>query len=185
MAIAFGVLLVGVVVVGFSMLAEKAAGATAPSAGTAPSTGSTGSGTLPTGAAGKLNASQQTFASTLASQTGLDPSVVAAWVLSEEPASASAAPNGANNWLNIGATDSGYYGAENPAWSDPAQAGAFTAQWLRGTVAPGFGAASSGIRNILSTAGQDASAQVSAIQHSGWASSGYPGLPALVAELAA
>ena len=109
--------------------------------------------------------------------------MVAAWLLSEEPASASQAPNGANNWLNIGATDSGFYGAGNPAWADPTTAGAFSAQWVGGTSAPGFGTASKGIQAILSTAGQSAAAQVRAIQQSGWASGGYPSLPSVFASL--
>ena len=75
-----------------------------------------------------LNANQQTFAGELAAKTGLAPNVVAGWVMSEEPASSKQAPNGANNWLNIGSTDSGFYGAGNPAWSNPTAAADFTAQ---------------------------------------------------------
>jgi hypothetical protein len=127
-------------------------------------------------AGGLLNANQTAFAAELSAKTGLDPKVVAGWVLSEEPASSKQAPNGANNWLNIGATDSGYYGAGNPAWSDPKAAADFTAQWMAGTAAPGFGTASSGIQSILKTAGKSISDQIVAIQHSGWASSGYPNL---------
>jgi hypothetical protein len=123
-----------------------------------------------------LNANQQTFAGELAAKTGLAPNVVAGWVMSEEPASSKQAPNGANNWLNIGSTDSGFYGAGNPAWSNPTAAADFTAQWMNGATAPGYGTASAGIRNILSTAGQNITSQITAIQHSGWASSGYPNL---------
>jgi hypothetical protein len=132
-----------------------------------------------------LNANQLTFAARLAKQTGLDVGVVAAWVLAEEPASSSRAPNGANNWLNVGATDSGYYGAGNPAWTDPVKAADFTAQWLGGTAAPGFGTATPGIQAILKSAGQSQSQQVQAIQKSGWASSGYPSLPAVLHTIGA
>jgi hypothetical protein len=191
MPIALGVLFVGAAILAIGALAERTAGKTAGLGSSGSSNGSTSSGgsssttssgALPAGAAGKLNAGQRTFASELAAKTGLDPTVVAGWVLSEEPASSKQAPNGANNWLNIGSTDSGFYGASNPAWSDPLSAADFTAQWLAGTVAPGFGAASSGIRAILHTAGQSISNQIAAIQHSGWASSGYPNLPSVVAQ---
>ena len=40
-----------------------------------------------------------------------------------------------------------------------------------------------GIRAILSTGGQSPEAQIAAIQHSGWASSGYPSLPALYQQV--
>jgi hypothetical protein len=124
-----------------------------------------------------LNSNQQTFANQLAADTGLDPSVVAAWVISEEPASSSEAPNGANNWLNIGSTDSGFFGANTTAWTNPVTAANATAQWLAGADnIAGYGAASSGIRAILATAGQAPAVQVSAIQNSGWASTGYPNL---------
>ena len=125
---------------------------------------------------GLLNANQASFAVRLAQDTGLDPYVVAAWVHSEEPASSRAAPNGANNWLNIGATGSGNFGGGNAAWQDPVAAADMTAAWLKGTALPGFGAPSAGIRAILHTAGKDAGTQIKAIQQSGWAASGYPNL---------
>lgn len=126
-----------------------------------------------------LNRNQQVFGSIVSQNTGLDPNVVAAWIHSEEPASSSSAPNGANNWLNIGSTDSGYIGGSNSFWNDPQSAGAFTAQWIQGKPEPGYGTASAGIQAIMSTAGQSPQAQIAAIQGSGWASSGYPNLPAV------
>ncbi|MGA2925040.1 MAG: hypothetical protein ABSG43_03440 [Solirubrobacteraceae bacterium] len=138
--------------------------------------------TLTAAAVRLLNASQAQFAAELAGKTGLDGSVVAAWVVAEEGGQ-SAAPNGTNNWLNIGATDSGFYGGSNSFWDSPVSAADFSAEWLRGTPEPGFGAASSGIRAILSTVGQPAAVQIAAIQQSGWAKSGYPDLPTLYTEV--
>jgi len=85
-----------------------------------------------------------------------------------------------NDWLNIGYTDSGTYGSTDPIWSDPVSAADATAGWLKGqNTIPGYGVASSGVQAILQTAGQSPQAQIAAIQSSGWASSGYPDLPAL------
>lgn len=134
-------------------------------------------------ASGMLNTNQAQFASRLAADTGLDLYVVAAWVHAEEPASSSQAPNGANNWLNIGATGSGNFGGTNQAWADPISAADATASWLHGNALQGYGAPSSSIQAILSTAGKGAAAQIAAIQHSGWAASGYPSLPSLYSAI--
>jgi hypothetical protein len=134
-----------------------------------------------------LTSAQQQFASELAAQTGLDPGVVSAWLLAEESGGAAVSRQSANNndWLNIGYTDSGTYGAADSVWSNPVAAADATAGWLKGqNTIPGYGTASSGIRSILSTAGQPASAQISALQNSGWASSGYPSLPTLYQQMA-
>jgi hypothetical protein len=156
--------------------------------GTAQTAGVSGaSGTLPPAAAGKMTTGQQAFASRLAADTGLDPSVIGAWVLAEENGSAAASRQSQNNndWLNIGYTDSGTYGSGDSIWSDPTGAADATAGWLKGqNTIPGYGKASGGIQAILSTAGQAPQAQLSAIQHSGWASSGYPDLPSLYASVA-
>jgi hypothetical protein len=156
--------------------------------GTAQTAGVSGaSGTLPAAAAGKMTTGQQAFASRLAADTGLDPSVIGAWVLAEENGSAAASRQSQNNndWLNIGYTDSGTYGSSDSIWSDPSTAADATAGWLKGqNTIPGYGKASGGIQAILSAAGQAPQAQISAIQNSGWASSGYPSLPSLYASLA-
>src|SRR5690348_1007941 len=62
---------------------------------------------------GRLTAGQQQFASRLAERTGLDPGVISAWLLAEESGDAAKSRQTANNndWLNIGYTDSGTYGA--------------------------------------------------------------------------
>src|SRR5438552_1086775 len=44
----------------------------------------TGGASLPPGAQSQLTSGQQQFASRLAAQTGLDPSVISAWLLAEE-----------------------------------------------------------------------------------------------------
>ena len=121
------------------------------------------------------------------SDTGLDPSVVSAWLLAEESGGAAQSRQSQNNndWLNIGYTDSATYGSSDSIWSDPATAADATAGWLKGqNTIPGYGTASSGIQSILGTAGQPASAQISALQNSGWASSGYPDLPSLYSQVA-
>ena len=165
----------------FSGALQSAMGTTGTSA-----TGSTAA--LPAAATTMLTSGQQQFASELASKTGLDPGVVSAWVLSEESGSAAVSRQGANNndWLNIGYTDSGTFGSSDSVWSNPVSAADATAGWLQGqNTIPGYGTASSGIQSILSTAGQPAATQISALQNSGWASSGYPNLPSLYQQMAA
>jgi hypothetical protein len=144
--------------------------------------GDVSSTTLPTGASSRLTSAQQQFASRLAADTGLNAGVVSAWLLAEESGSAAQSRQAAgnNDWLNIGYTDSGTYGSSDSVWSDPTTAADATAGWLKGqNTIPGYGTASAGIQAILSTAGQDPSAQIAALQNSGWASSGYPSLPSL------
>jgi hypothetical protein len=141
---------------------------------------------LPTAASTMLTSAQQTFASRLATDTGLDAGVVSAWLLAEESGGAAVARQGTNNndWLNIGYTDGGTYGSADSVWSDPTTAADATAGWLKGqNTIPGYGTASSGIQGILSTAGQAPSQQIAALQGSGWASSGYPTLPALYQQV--
>ncbi len=187
LALTFGAILAGAVVIDYGSRNVRSAFASTSSpssAGAAP----TGSGAAPAGtgavAGGKLNANQAAFASRLQADTGLDPHVIAGWLLAEEPASASAAPNGANNWLNIGAFDSGGFAfGGSSVWSSPAEAADATAAFMLGhpvggITPPAYG--SSGIRSIIASAGQGIQAQIAAIQRSGWATSGYPDLPSLV-----
>ena len=134
-----------------------------------------------------LTSAQQTFAGRLAADTGLDSGVVSAWLLAEESGGAAVSRQSANNndWLNIGYTDSGTYGSADSIWSDPTAAADATAGWLKGQdTIPGYGTASSGIQAIVQTAGQSPQAQISALQNSGWASSGYPSLPSLYQQVA-
>jgi hypothetical protein len=156
--------------------------------GVVPATGvvSATGAALPATAGSALTSGQQQFASQLASDTGLDPGVVSAWLLSEESGGAASSRQSANNndWLNIGYTDSGTYGAADSVWSDPTAAANATAGWLQGqNTIPGYGTASSGIQSIVATAGQPPATQISALQNSGWASSGYPDLPSLYQQL--
>ncbi len=147
----------------------------------------TGSGALPARASTMLTSSQQRFASRLSSDTGLDPGVVSAWLLAEESGGAATSRQSANNndWLNIGYTDGGTYGSADSIWSDPVAAADATAGWLKGqNTIPGYGAASSGVQAILSTAGQAPQSQIAALQGSGWASSGYPSLGSLYQQVA-
>jgi hypothetical protein len=161
-------------------LAQAQASGSAPPAASGPSSSSTLGGTRTSG--------QQQFACRLSEETGLDPQVIGAWLLAEESGEASQSRQAANNndWLNIGYTDSGTYGSSDSIWGNPITAAEATAGWLSGqnTIA-GYGSASPGIQAILSTAGQPAQAQIAAIQQSGWASSGYPDLPALYQQIAA
>jgi hypothetical protein len=150
-------------------------------------TSATGTTSLPSSASTMLTSGQQQFASELASQTGLDPGVVSAWLLAEESGGAAVSRQSANNndWLNIGYTDSGTYGSADSIWSNPTSAADATAGWLKGqNTIPGYGTASSGIQAIVGTAGQSPQAQISALQGSGWASSGYPSLPSLYQQVA-
>jgi hypothetical protein len=149
--------------------------------------GSTGGAALPASAQTMLTSDQQQFASRLAADTGLDPSVVSAWLLAEESGGAaqSRQSQSNNDWLNIGYTDSATYGSSDSIWSNPVTAADATAGWLKGqNTIPGYGTASSGIQGILSTAGSSPAAQIAALQNSGWASSGYPDLPSLYSQVA-
>ncbi len=170
---------------GFGGFVLVAAATTPPPAGACGQPAAAGGSpiTLTTAALRLLSGNQAQFVAELAGRTGLNGSVVAAWVLAEEGGQ-SVAPNGANNWLNVGSTDSGFYGASNSFWQDPISAADFTAAWLRGASEPGYGPASTGIRAILTTGGQPAAVQITAIQQSGWAKSGYPDLPALYTQVA-
>jgi len=150
-------------------------------------TTATGSTSLPASASTMLTSDQQQFASELASQTGLDPGVVSAWLLAEESGGAAVSRQSANNndWLNIGYTDGGTYGSSDSVWSNPVTAADATAGWLKGQATiPGYGTASAGIQSVLTTAGQSPAAQIAALQSSGWASSGYPDLPGLYQQVA-
>ncbi len=121
-----------------------------------------------------LTSGQQTFAAHLASLTGLDPRVVAAWELAEESGSAAQGRQAASNfnWLNIGYFDSGAGQiAFVKQFGDPVSAAEQTARFLKGT----WGGASTGIRGILSTVGKPPEEQIMAIANSGWASSHYGG----------
>lgn len=140
-------------------------------------------GTLSPRAANLLTAGQRTFATQLAAETGLNPQVVAAWMLAEQSGGAATSREAAgnHNWLNIGYTDSGTYGNTASVWADPASAAHATAGWLKGEdTVDGYGRASAGVQSILNSAGQSPEAQVQALQRSGWASSGYPDLPAVL-----
>ncbi len=142
---------------------------------------------LPMSASTMLTSAQQQFAGRLAADTGLDPGVVTAWLLAEESGGAAAARQSAanNDWLNIGYTDSATYGSADAVWSNPITAADATAGWLAGqSTIPGYGTASAGIQSILSTVGQPPAVQIAALQNSGWASSGYPSLPALYQQVA-
>jgi hypothetical protein len=158
-------------------------GAAATTTSGAPSTGSTAMS--PT-AARLLTTDQQQFGARLAADTGLNPQVIAAWMLAEESSDAAKSRQAANNndWLNIGYTDSGTFGASDSIWSNPIAAADATAGWIKGQdTIPGYGRAASGIRAILNTVGQSAAAQISAIQSSGWAGSGYGSLPTLLQQV--
>jgi hypothetical protein len=129
-----------------------------------------------------LTTNQSTFVKELQSQTGLDTQVLAAWVLAEESGSAARQRQTANNndWLNIGYTGAGTFGAGAAIWKDPIQAADATAQWMRGQHSiPGYGTASHGIQAILSSASASPQQQIAAIQNSGWATSRYPSLGSL------
>jgi hypothetical protein len=155
--------------------------------GAAGDVSSPGGAALPAGAQSQLTSDQQQFAARLSAQTGLDPSVISAWLLAEESGGAAQSRQAQNNndWLNIGYTDSATYGSTDSIWSNPVTAADATAGWLKGqNTIPGYGTASSGIQGILSTAGQPASVQIAALQNSGWASSGYPSLPSLYQQVA-
>lgn len=127
-----------------------------------------------------MSANQAAYAKQLQADTGLDASVIAGWMHAEQPTGSTAAPNGTNNWLNVGSFDDGFQGGGANVWDDPITAADATASWMMGHPVngtdyqiPGAGYADASIRAILNTAGQSIDAQVSAIQSSHWASSHY------------
>jgi hypothetical protein len=172
----------------FSTALATAIGGTSAVAGVSPSGGvAMSGGALPAKASTMLTSNQQQFASRLAADTGMDPGVISAWLLSEESGGAAQSRDAAgnNDWLNIGYTDSGTYGSSGSEWSNPLTAADATAGWLQGqNTIPGYGTASTGIQAVLQTAGQPPATQISALQGSGWASSGYPDLPGLYQQVA-
>lgn len=139
-----------------------------------------GPGSLPSKGLASLNKMQQTFAQRLQSDIGLEPAVICGWVHAEEPASATQAPNGANNWLNIGAFDAGNWaGGGSDVWSTPTKGADATASFILGKGVNGISSpmhAADTIHAITAAAGKSVAEQISAIQNSGWASSGYPDL---------
>ena len=186
--VAFGQLLAGGLLLHKGITTVQSGLSSAGGGGGQSVTSATGGGSaaLTPQAAKQLTSGQQTFASRLSSDTGLDPNVIAAWLLAEESGGAAQSRQAANNhdWLNIGYTDTATYGASDSIWSDPTRAADATAGWLKGqNTIPGYGTAAPGIRAILSTVGQSASAQIAAIQRSGWASSGYGDLPSLLHQV--
>lgn len=123
---------------------------------------------------GKLTQGQFKFAATLATATGLDSRVVAAWCLAEEsggPAESREAEH-LNNWLNIGFFDSGPGQlAFDAAFKTAEGGGKKTAEFLKGE----WGGATAGIQAILKTVSESPAEQIAAIAGSGWARSGYEG----------
>ena len=171
----------------FATALAQAQGTYPSYAASAPVTGGAAIAGAPSVASGRLTSDQQQFAGRLAADTGLNAGVVSAWMLAEENGGAAQSRQAQNNndWLNIGYTDSATYGSSDSVWSNPITAADATAGWLKGqnTIA-GYGPASSGVQAILAAASQSPAAQIAAIQGSGWASSGYPDLPALYQQVA-
>jgi hypothetical protein len=176
-AYAFGGVLGGALVIDYGVKHFKKAF----SGNTSSTTGGTGTVTR-----SGLNKNQQAFAARLQADTNLSPTVINAWLRSEEPASATQAPNGANNWLNIGSYSSGNFtGGTNPDWANPTTAADATAAFIFGHSVNGVqppGAASASIRQIASSFGKGIKAEAEAIISSDWAGSHYAGLP--IASLA-
>lgn len=137
----------------------------------------------------RLTGDQEVFAMDFAAYTGLNLDVVRAWVDSEENGSYASGREraGNNDWLNIGYEDSGAAAVtgEHSIWSNPRKAAQASAEWLRGKgpIAGSYGKPTGAVAAIARTAGQHVSAQLHAIQASGWASSGYPDLPDLYDEI--
>ena len=124
-----------------------------------------------------LSPAAHAFTTHLAATTGLNPRVIAGWVMAET--SGHNTTNGPNNWLNVGSFDSGFVGGGANAWNNPVTAANATAAFMLGRpvggIRPPLGGGSSSIRGILSTVGKGVGAQVAAIQNSDWASSHYGG----------
>jgi uncharacterized protein YukE len=124
----------------------------------------------------KDNPQLKAFIESMALTTGLSAVVIAAWTIQE----GGSATGGQYNFLNIGNTDSEFYGTKDGIWTDPTEAGKYSGLWLEGKYSlPGFGTASSGVQSIAGTADESPQDQINAIRNSGWASSGEPLLQGL------
>ena len=137
-----------------------------------------------------LTPGQTTFIRELSARTGLAPALVAGWVYNEQngPAAQYYQNRGYNNWLNIGNTDTLVaQGGSNQqsSWNDPQTAADATAAWLTGkSNAGGYGYAAPAIQAFARGAqsGDPLPTQIYNLQHSGWASGGYPNLPSIVSS---
>jgi hypothetical protein len=134
-----------------------------------------------------LTIGQVAFGRQLTALSGLNPAVISAWMLAEQSGSAARyyQDRNFNDWLNIGRTGSGDFGTGDSLWADPARAARATWEWMTGHASvPGYGPGAPSVQAIARIAGHTAPVQIAAIQESGWAGSGYPGLPALYAQVA-
>jgi len=133
-----------------------------------------------------FSSTQKDFIVAYASGTGLDIGVVAAQLANEESVGATL-PSGHNdqNWLNVGNTDTRWMGGSVWTGLNGSQAGDLSAKWATGVATiRGFGHAAPSIQDAISGArGKPPAVQISALQHSGWASSGYPSLPSIYASV--
>lgn len=103
---------------------------------------------VPTG--GGLSRNQQMFAGALSKKTGLDPRIVASWMVAEEPAGEKINPaTGNQNWLNIGFPGHITPAAQNPRFNKPVKAGKATSAWIKGKFDPGNWQAASSITSEL------------------------------------
>lgn len=203
-ALAFGALLGGAVVIDYGVKNVKtgwasstvASNSTGGPGETAASAGSSTVGKVvgavgkPGAGTSKFSSAQRSFAAELSKDTGLNVNVIFAWMQNEQPPGSASAPNGVNNWLNVGATGSGFFGGQIPEWANPISAADETAKWMSGQAIgtggytnTGYEGASSGIQAILKTASGDVSAQIAAIQGSGWASGGEAAMLNIYKEL--
>jgi hypothetical protein len=151
-------------------LGEVLKGVTSPSEDKAQAVANVEGSPAPTATAGASSkgggtaGAQKTFGEEFAKLSGLNPSVVDAWLLHEQPAGSPSKP-GSNNWLNIQYTDSGPNATYFQIAALPArQAAQASVEWLR---------KQPGLASILQAAGHGEAAEVTAIEDSGWASSHY------------
>jgi hypothetical protein len=153
-----------------------------------PSGGAAGQvGSLPANAGNYLNSKQMQFAARLSADIGFEPAVICGWIHSEEPKSQTPDQmNGANNWLNIGSWDQGNwsFGGSN-VWDTPVSAADATASFIFWRNVNGVMSPARSLQPIhdglMGAMGKGTDAQITAIQTCGWATSGYPSLPQIVA----
>lgn len=124
---------------------------------------------------------QNIFANALAAKTGIDFGFICAWMYAEEGSlqivDDARHPGGDYNFLNVGQDDSGPTADANPAnFSTPTSAAQFTFDWISDEAAPKIKAFLTEMPGL--TAAQD----ITLLQQSGWATSGYPSLPQIYAN---
>jgi hypothetical protein len=125
-----------------------------------------------------LSIEQQEFIQGFHRATGMDPGVIATWIVSEVGRNIRYPPGHNDfNYLNIGNTDSQWFSGSFWARKSAYESGVISGAWAAGRLSvPGYGRADPRIVDIIKSAGRSASDQIAALINSPWASNHYSSL---------